>query len=113
MICPQGNPEGKGRGRGRHRSLGGLGEGGTWHAAEGDLEMANDELKRWDSAPPIGLEFGAPVLTSEQVLRIFAHTKENVQDYFRLLAQSYDRPQLLQLVDSMCTALIKMGPRNN
>lgn len=66
----------------------GRGDSRPWHVDELDIAMAGDELKRWESAPAIGLEFGAPVLTTEQVLQIIAHAEEDVQNQSVLRAET-------------------------
>lgn len=67
-----------------------------------------------DLCPAEGLEFGAPVLSHEQVLRLLECTHGGFHEYFRLLAEGYDRAQLLQYVDSLCAALLTVaGERHN
>lgn len=71
--------------------------------------MPDDDLERWNSSVAVGLEFGAPVLSHEQVLHVLERDGKGLREYLRLLADSYDRPQLLQFVDALCAALLTVA----
>lgn len=74
---------------------------------------ASSELDEWESARPVGLEFGAPTMSADELLVLCRRDPEAWQSYLGLLARQYDRDQLIALVGELGQAifgLITLAP---
>lgn len=55
-------------------------------------------MDEWGNMPPVGVEFGAPVLPIASLERLFQETPGEARAYLEILTKTYDREKLVALV---------------
>lgn len=70
-------------------------------------------MNEWGNMPPVGVEFGAPVLPVASLERLFRETPGEARAYLEKLAATYDQEKLLALVlnlSDVCASLAVKTP---